>query len=84
MSKKALKDQYQNIIDWNVYRVEQSQESLNKLIDLLPKLGTGEEGDVSHQQEIVEMHSLALIYETGIRNMEGKVDKYKKLLEELE
>ena len=83
MNSKSLKEQYQNIIDWNIYRIDQSTESLDKLTQLLPKLGTGEEGDVSHQQEIVELNSLKLIYETGIRNLEGKVDKYKKLLEEM-
>lgn len=72
------------MIDWNRYRLEQNTESLKKLIALLPKLTEEDQADPVYQADIDDLLSLKIIYETGIRNFEGKIDKYTELLEEME
>ena len=83
MKNKDLKERYQLLIEWNQYRLDQNKESLDKLIELLPKLETVLEGDASFETDIPDLHSLKVIYETSIRNFESKVDKYKELIGEL-
>lgn len=71
------------MIDWNTYRLEQNTESLNKLIVLLPELTEEDQADPVYQADIDDLLSLKIIYETGIRNFESKIDKYTELLEEM-
>lgn len=72
------------MIDWNVYRLDQNKESYEKLIKLLPGLATDDTADAVYQADVDDMESLRLIYETAIRNFEGKIQKYKELLDALE
>ncbi len=71
------------MIDWNKYRLEQNTESLTKLIALLPELPEPDQADPVYQADIDDLLSLKIIYETGIRNFESKIDKYSELLDEL-
>jgi hypothetical protein len=80
MHKKSLKKGYQHMIDWNEYRLVQNQESLKKLIELLPEFESADQGDPVYQADFDDLLSLKIIYETGIRNFEGKIQKYKELL----
>ncbi|MCF0056064.1 hypothetical protein [Dyadobacter sp. CY356] len=84
MKKNSLQKAYQKMIDWNNYRLEQNTESLNKLIALLPELTDEDQADPVYQADIDDLLSLKIIYETGIRNFESKIDKYKELLKELQ
>ncbi|WP_221392757.1 hypothetical protein [Dyadobacter sp. NIV53] len=83
MKNESLKERYQLLIDWNTYRLEQNTESLEKLLVLLPKLDKELEGDESYKSDIPDLHSLKVIYETGIRNFESTIDKYNSLLKDL-
>jgi hypothetical protein len=84
MKKSSLGESYQQMIDWNIYRLDQNKESYEKLIELLPTLATDENADAVYQADVDDMESLRLIYETAIRNFEGKIQKYKELLAALE
>lgn len=83
MDDQVLKEKYQYMVDWNLYRLEQNKESLDKLMILLSRLGTELEGDATYQADLLDFQSLKIIYETSIRNFEGKIQKYNELLEEL-
>lgn len=78
-----LKKAYQQMIDWNLYRAKQNGESLKKLTKMLSGLDRDLEGSSVYAKDVVDLNSLKIIYETSIRNFEGQVDKYKKLIEEL-
>jgi hypothetical protein len=84
MKKSSLAKSYQQMIDWNVYRLDQNKESYNKLVELLPTLTIDENADAVLQADVDDMESLRLIYETAIRNFEGKIQKYTELLLALE
>ncbi|MBE9463510.1 hypothetical protein ACFP1I_11320 [Dyadobacter subterraneus] len=83
MKKNSLQQAYQKMIDWNSYRLEQNTESLKKLIELLPQLSEEDQADPVYQADIDDLLSLKIIYETGIRNFESKIDKYNELLDEM-
>jgi len=68
------------MIDWNKYRLKQNSESLKKLNVLLSRLEREEQADPVYEKDIVDLDSLKIIYETGIRNFEGQIQKYKELL----
>ena len=78
-----LKKAYQQMIDWNLYRVEQNSESLKKLTKMLSELDRSLDGDEAYEKDVVDLDSLKLIYETSIRNFESQVDKYRQLISEL-
>jgi hypothetical protein len=80
MKTSSLAKTYQQMIDWNVYRLNQNQ----KLVELLPTLTIDENADAVLQADVDDMESLRLIYETAIRNFEGKIQKYEELLSALE
>ncbi len=85
MSKlDKLKKNYQYMIDWNLYRLDQNNESLEKLKKLLTKLDRNMDGDAAYEKDVVDLDALKLIYETSIRNFEGQVDKYRNLIENME
>ena len=84
MKKNSLQQAYQKMIDWNNYRLEQNTESLNKLITLISELTDEDQADPVYEADIDDLLSLKIIYETGIRNFESKIDKYNELLTELE
>jgi hypothetical protein len=84
MKKNSLQQAYQKMIDWNNYRLEQNTESLNKLITLISELTDEDQADPVYDADIDDLLSLKIIYETGIRNFESKIDKYNELLNELE
>ena len=78
-----LKKSYQKMIDWNLYRLEQNNQSLDKLLKLLPKLDRSLEADPIYQKDVVDLDSLKIIYETGIRGFESQIERYEKLLKEI-
>lgn len=82
MSNSALKEKYRLMMEWHQYRLEQNQESLNKLMELLPQLGHESEEDAVYLADYEELQSLKLIYETSLRNFDGKIAKYEQLLAE--
>lgn len=84
MKTSSLAKTYQQMIDWNVYRLDQNKESYQKLVELLPTLTIDENADAVLQADVDDMESLRLIYETAIRNFEGKIQKYEELLSALE
>jgi len=83
MDNKPLKEKYQHMLEWHQYRLEQNQESLNRLTELLPKLGHEPDEDAVYLADYEELLSLKLIYETSLRNFDGKIAKYEQLLAEL-
>ena len=84
MNKKGLKQKYQQMADWNLYRLEQNKSSLEKLMKLLPELDNAEGAAEVYEADLDDLQSLRLIYETSIRNFESKVDIYRNLISELE
>ncbi|WP_149244105.1 hypothetical protein [Dyadobacter sp. 32] len=78
------KKNYQYMIDWNLYRLDQNNKSLEKLDKLLTKLDRNMDGDAAYEKDVVDLDALKLIYETSIRNFEGQVDKYRNLIENME
>ncbi|KAA6439793.1 hypothetical protein FEM33_10550 [Dyadobacter flavalbus] len=83
MDKNTLKEKYRLMLEWHQYRLEQNQESLNRLTELLPKLDHEPDEDAVYRADYEELLSLKLIYETSLRNFEGKTAKYEQLLSEL-
>ena len=82
-NKKRLKKNYQMLLDWYQYRAKENTGSMQKLLALLDKLDRDVEADDAYEKDIDDLESLKFIYETGIRQFESQVDKYKKLIEEL-
>jgi len=84
MTKTGLKQKYQQMADWNLYRLKQNKASLEKLLKLLPELDTATGAAEVYEADLDDLQSLRLIYETSIRNFESKVDIYRNLIIELE
>ena len=84
MKEKTPLQRYQAMIDWNLYRLKQNKASLEKLNKLLPGFDYTEEADDTYKSDYDDLLSLKIIYETGIRNFESKVDYYKALILETE
>lgn len=82
--KTKLKRNYQKLVDWYQYRAEENKGSQQKLLELLASLDKDLQADESYDKDIDDLESLKIIYETGIRRFESQVDKYKKLMTELE
>ena len=81
--KNTLKEAYQHMIRWNEYRLAQNQQSLEELINLIPKLKEEEQADPIYQADVDDLLSLKIIYETGIRSFEGKIQKYTELIDSI-
>ncbi|MDR6806042.1 hypothetical protein J2Y45_003234 [Dyadobacter sp. BE34] len=85
MTRKAeQKKNYQMLLDWYQYRAEENKGSHKKLLDLLAKLNKNLEADESYDKDIDDLESLKIIYETGIRRFESQVEKYQRLIDDLE
>ena len=84
MKEKTPLQRYQDMVDWNLYRLKQNKASLEKLNKLLPEFDYTEEADDTYKSDYDDLLSLKIIYETGIRNLESKVDYYKALILEKE
>jgi len=83
MKKNTLKEGYQLMIKWNEYRLSQNRQSLDKLVKLIPKLKEEAQADPVYQADIDDLLSLKMIYETGIRGFESKIEKYTELIDEI-
>jgi hypothetical protein len=79
----ALKKSYQQMIDWNLYRLDQNNKSLSKLNTVLTKLDRTQPANEIYEADISDMESLKIIFETSIRNLDGKIQKYRDLLAEM-
>lgn len=75
---------YQMLLNWYKYRAEENTGSHKKLLDLLAKLNKDLKADESYDQDINDLESLKIIYETGIRRFESQVEKYQRLIDRLE
>ena len=83
MKKNTLKEGYQLMIKWNEYRLSQNRQSLDKLVKLIPKFKEEAQADPVYQADIDDLLSLKMIYETGIRGFESKIEKYTELIDEI-
>ena len=83
MKKNTLKEGYQLMIKWNEYRLSQNRQSLDKLVKLIPKLKEEAQANPVYQADIDDLLSLKIIYETGIRGFESKIEKYTELIDEI-
>jgi len=72
------------LLDWYQYRAEENTGSHQKLLDLLAELDKDLEADESYDKDIDDLESLKIIYETGIRRFESQVEKYQKLIGDLD
>jgi len=85
MGEKAkLKKAYQQMIDWNLYRLEQNKQSLDKLVNFLSKLDRELKGPDSYEKDVVDLDAMKIIYETGIRSFESQIERYNNLIKELQ
>ncbi|NIJ52436.1 hypothetical protein [Dyadobacter arcticus] len=82
-TKTPIKKNYQMLLEWYQYRAGENAGSLKKLLKLLSKLDRNAEGTAAYDKDIDDLESLKFIYETGIRNFESQVDKYRTMIEEL-
>jgi len=71
------------MIDWNEYRLKQNDQSLTELTKFLAKLDRSLTGDPTYEKDVVDLDAMKIIYETSIRNFDGQIQKYKKLIDEL-
>ncbi len=76
-----LKKNYQQLLEWNTYRLKQNNESLVRLVKLLSKLDRSQSGEEGYEKDIVDLDSLKIIYETSIRNFESQIKKYQDLID---
>jgi hypothetical protein len=78
-----LKKSYQKMLEWYQYRAEENTGSLKKLQKLLAELDRESEASDAYEKDIDDLESLKFIYETGIRNFESQVEKYRAMIGEL-
>lgn len=78
--KSSLKENYSKLLEWYQYRAQENAGSLEKLLALLAVLDRKVDGPAEYEKDIDDLESLKFIYETGIRNFESQVDKYRELL----
>jgi hypothetical protein len=78
-----LKKSYQKLLEWYQYRAEENAGSLKKLQKLLAELDRESQASEAYEKDVDDLESLKFIYETGIRNFESQVDKYKAMIAEL-
>lgn len=78
--KSSLQDNYSKLLEWYQYRAKENAGSLEKLLALLAELDRKVDGPAEYEKDIDDLESLKFIYETGIRNFESQVDKYRELL----
>jgi cell division protein FtsB len=81
---KALKSSYKQLHAWYVYRAKQNTQSLDRLLKLLARIDKESDQSEAYQKEMDDLESLRLIYETGIRNFESQINRYKNLIAECE
>jgi hypothetical protein len=78
-----LRESFQLMIDWNLYRLKQNNESLSRLEKLLSKLDRDYADNEIYAKDIVDLDSLKIIYETSIRNFDAQIEKYKRLIADM-
>ncbi|MCE6988098.1 hypothetical protein [Dyadobacter sp. CY323] len=81
--ENALKANYQKLLDWYTYRAKENTGSMEKLLTLLSELDRDVQAPDDYEKDVDDLESLKFIYETGIRNFESQVDKYRKLIESI-
>jgi hypothetical protein len=82
-SSKKLKKSYALLLNWYDYRAKENAKSLGKLQKLLSQLDRESVANATYEKDIDDLESLKFIYETGIRNFESQVDKYRNMIAEL-
>ena len=71
------------MMNWNRYRLRQNKQSLEKLLLLLSKLdSSGPADDKAYEDDVDDLQSLKIIYETGIRSFESQIEKHQRLIGE--
>ncbi|KQS33946.1 hypothetical protein [Dyadobacter sp. Leaf189] len=81
--KDSLKKSYMKMLEWYQYRAEENTGSLKKLQKLLAELDRESEASEAYEKDVDDLESLKFIYETGIRNFESQVEKYKAMIAEM-
>ncbi|WP_035333186.1 hypothetical protein [Dyadobacter crusticola] len=81
--KDSLKESYIKMLEWYQYRAEENTGSLKKLQKLLAELDRESEASEAYEKDVDDLESLKFIYETGIRNFESQVEKYKAMIAEM-
>ncbi len=71
------------MLEWYQYRAEENTGSLKKLQKLLAELDRESEASEAYEKDVDDLESLKFIYETGIRNFESQVEKYKAMIAEM-
>jgi hypothetical protein len=83
-NSKNLKKSYKLLLEWYDYRAKENAKSLGKLQKLLAQLDMESDANATYDKDVDDLESLKLIYETGIRNFESQVDKYRAMIEDFD